>query len=148
MGVISSIDTWLLRLHQRLVDWSQRPPLWWVEQSGYALGTFALLDAGLRGADHLARDAMAALSLVVNLTFAAAAITSSRRPAFARNLIGGEIFRKIVLAMFLVLAPWLLRANPVGLMERIAFICVLYFWICQPPRPRRRRQAARRTAVA
>ena len=144
--MIKHFDGWLIgSLYQRLINWSQRGPMWWVEQSSTAM----LVLSVLRFAMTENTNTSSYLNLVVGVIMSSMFFFLARVQGLLASMAANYGLRVLVLGLStisatlylvnLVLCLALFKSIHLPLINagfQLAFVSVYYFAACKLPPPR------------
>lgn len=137
------LDAWLLRLHQWIVDISQRKPQWWGQQCAIAMGMLCALRFVLDEHPNLIKTVGTGALLLISGGFWLQALSSAWFAGFRNVGVWGRIFI-IGLAAGCVLGVLSNELSSAGLAavgSSVATLSFYYFAACEPPAPPRRRES-------
>lgn len=135
------IDQKIIAAHQWIVDESERKPAWWVEQLAWAF-----IAAEVAASAFTWEGGWDILWLAISLGFGTVTIYIARSPALlSTSRMNSPSSRKLMLAITTYLGVSLLLTPDAGRLAHFLGMFLMtswhYFAACEPPRPKKRRQA-------
>jgi hypothetical protein len=143
---VKKLDHRVLRLHQWLVDWSQRKPTWWIENCDYGYGILALMCLFF-GKVTWSTYLLAFLVLVNAGFFLLVCKVELLRKSVAELYYIRLFFLAFLITCFAIRISGLFMGRPVmvddlaGLISDVCFIGMYYFSACEDPKPKEPRRA-------